>query len=239
MLRVATWNIELGMDLGRVIAGVGSLPHLDLAAFQELSIHQGIPDARAIAERLGPDYRCAQFTAQLLAGSPQANGLVWDARVIGVDDVQAIPLPAPAGRLMRLQGSHRNALMAEARLGDLALRVYAIHLDVLGVAHKHAQLRHVLADAASRPVVDLVLIAGDLNTYGVAGRPRWFKLRRLARDAGFEELTTGIGWTHRALGVRQKLDAIFAAPTGIRHRAWRELLPGSDHLPVLAELEVE
>jgi endonuclease/exonuclease/phosphatase (EEP) superfamily protein YafD len=75
-----------------------------------------------------------------------------------------------------------------------------------------------------------------MNTYGIAGRPRWTELRRLAEAANFEELTTGVGWTHRALGVRQKLDAVFASPRGLPHRAWRLPLPGSDHIPVLVEM---
>jgi endonuclease/exonuclease/phosphatase (EEP) superfamily protein YafD len=77
-----------------------------------------------------------------------------------------------------------------------------------------------------------------MNTYGIGGRPRWNELRRLAAAASFEELTTGIGWTHRALGVRQKLDAVFAAPSGLGHRAWRLPLPGSDHVPLLVELDI-
>lgn len=240
MLRVATWNVQLGLRLDLVLAGLASLPHLDLIALQELSSHGGRDDAEAIARRLGPGYRCAQFTAQHLRGVPQANGLVWDSQRLQVADARVLDLPTPAGRLLRrLPDSRRNTVLAEARVGRLQLRVYVVHLDVLGVAHKRAQLSRVLADAAARPAADLVLIVGDLNTYGLAGRPRWHRLRRLAREAGFEELTTGIGWTHRALGVRQKLDAIFASPPGLPHRAWRELRPGSDHLPVLAELGVE
>jgi endonuclease/exonuclease/phosphatase (EEP) superfamily protein YafD len=77
-----------------------------------------------------------------------------------------------------------------------------------------------------------------MNTYGIAGRPRWAELRRLAAAARFEDVTTGIGWTHRTLGVRQKLDAVFATPQGLAHRAWRVPLPGSDHVPVLVDLEL-
>jgi endonuclease/exonuclease/phosphatase (EEP) superfamily protein YafD len=75
-----------------------------------------------------------------------------------------------------------------------------------------------------------------MNTYGVGGRPRWTELRRLAEAANFEELTTRVGWTHQVLGVRQKLDAIFASPRGLAHHARRVPLPGSDHVPVLVDL---
>ena len=237
MLRVATWNVELGRRLDLVLEGLARLPHLDLLALQELSVHDGRPDAEAIAERLGPGYRSAQFTAQRVKGAEQANGLVWDGGRLSLESLHSLGLPTPAGRVMRrLPETRRSALVAEGCAGALRLRLHVVHLDVLGVAHKQAQLERVLADAAARPAPDLALVLGDLNTYGLAGRPSWQRLRRLAAEAGFEELTAGVGWTHRALGVRQKLDAIFASPPGWRHRAWREPLPGSDHLPVLAEL---
>jgi endonuclease/exonuclease/phosphatase family metal-dependent hydrolase len=238
MLRLATWNVEFGHRLTRVLDSLDALPPLDLVALQELSVHHGLHDAEVMAQRLGPDWRWAQVTAQVVAGRPQANGFLWDLRTVDVLDVQAVNLPTPSGRVMRaLPRTRRNAVVMEARVADRRIRVYAVHLDVFGITHKHAQLAHILADASTRGPVDLMLIAGDMNTYGVAGRPRWSELRGLAHTAGFEELTVRVGWTHRRLGVRQKLDAVFAAPAGIPHRTWRLALPGSDHVPVLLELD--
>jgi endonuclease/exonuclease/phosphatase family metal-dependent hydrolase len=238
MIRLATWNVEFGHRLARVLESLSALPPLDLVALQELSVHHERHDAEVMAQRLGPDWRWAQVTAQVVAGRPQANGFLWDLRTVDVLDVQAVNLPTPSGRVMRaLPRTRRNAVVMEARVADRRIRVYAVHLDVFGITHKHAQLAHILADASTRGPVDLMLIAGDMNTYGVAGRPRWSELRSLAHTAGFEELTVRVGWTHRRLGVRQKLDAVFAAPAGIPHRTWRLALPGSDHVPVLLELD--
>ncbi len=239
MLRLATWNVQFGKRLALVLAGLDALPRLDLVALQELSAHGGQDDAEVMARRMGPAWRWAQVTAQVVSGRPQANGFVWDAHTVAALQVEAVPLPTPSGRVMRaLPQTRRNAVVMEARIRHHRIRVYAVHLDVFGITHKHAQLAHILADASSREPVDLILIAGDMNTYGIAGRPRWSELRRLAQTAGFEELTVRIGWTHRGLGVRQKLDAIFAAPPGIPYRSWRVALPGSDHIPVLLELEM-
>jgi len=215
------------------------LPARDLISLQELSIHHGRTDAQSIASQLGESWRFEQVTAQVVAGRAQANGILWDSRRIELEDLETIELPTPAGRVMRaMPRQRRNALVANLRLGALLVRLYAVHLDVFGIAHKHAQLARVLDHASGPASADLMLIAGDMNTYGVAGRPRWAELRRLAAAARFEEVTTGIGWTHRALGVRQKLDAVFAAPQGLPHRAWRLPLPGSDHVPVLVDLEL-
>jgi endonuclease/exonuclease/phosphatase family metal-dependent hydrolase len=239
MLRIATWNVAFARRLPVILDSVRALPAVDLISMQELSIHDSRDDAATIAARLGTSWQAAQVTAQIVAGRPQANGILWNADRIELQSVEAIELPTPSGRVMRnLPRQRRRAIVADMRLAGLRLRVYVVHLDVFGITHKHAQLARILDDASRRAAVDLALIAGDMNTYGIAGRPRWTELRRLAEAASFEEVTTGIGWTHRALGVRQKLDAVFAAPRGLAHRAWRLPLPGSDHLPVLVELEL-
>jgi len=238
MLRIATWNVAYCHKLPVVLESARAFPERDLISMQELSIHDGRADAEAIASQLGGSWRFEQVTAQVVAGRTQANGILWNSRRIELEDIDTIDLPTPSGRVMRaLPRQQRNAVVANLRLGAMRLRFYAVHLDVFGVAHKHAQLARVLDDASGRPPADLMLIAGDMNTYGIAGRPRWAELRRLAAAARFEEVTTGIGWTHRALGVRQKLDAVFAAPRGLPHRAWRMPLSGSDHVPVLVDLE--
>jgi endonuclease/exonuclease/phosphatase family metal-dependent hydrolase len=239
MLRIATWNVEFCRHLPVVLESVRALPSLDLISLQELSIHDGRDDADEIAAHLGPEWRSAQVTAQVVSGRAQANGLVWNASRIELLGVETVELPTPSGRVMRsLPPTRRTALMAEMGVAGLQLRLYAVHLDVFGITHKHAQLARVFDDASARSAANLSLIAGDMNTYGIGGRPRWTELRRLAEAANFEELTAGVGWTHRALGVRQKLDAVFASPRGLRHHARRLPLPGSDHLPVLVDLEL-
>jgi len=232
MLRIATWNVAFCHRLPVIIDSARALPARDLISLQELSTHHGRTDAQSIATRLGPSWRFEQVTAQVVGGRTQANGILWDSRRIELEGLDTIDLPTPSGRVMRaVPRQRRNAVLANLRLG-------ALHFDVFGIAHKHAQLARVLDHASAHATADFMLIAGDMNTYGIAGRPRWAELRRLAAAAGFEELTAGIGWTHRTLGVRQKLDAVFAAPQGLPHRAWREPLPGSDHVPVLVDLEL-
>ncbi len=239
MLRIATWNVAFCHRLPVVLETARALPARDLISLQELSIHDARSDAEAIAAQLGESWRYEQVTAQVVAGRAQANGILWDSRRIELEGLDTIDLPTPSGRVMRaLPRQRRNAVVANLRLGALRLRVYAVHLDVFGITHKHAQLATVLDDASAQATADLTLIAGDMNTYGIAGRPRWAELRRLAAAARFEEVTTGIGWTHRALGVRQKLDAVFVAPRGLPHRSWHVPLPGSDHVPVLVDLEL-
>lgn len=228
-----------------MIRGLRSLRPLDLLVLQELSgvddaERRLVPDIDEIAGAMGRAWSGCQFTAQMLRGRPQANGLAWNTRRLELVGTEVLNLPEPPPMLSRIRASKRNAVVAEfvtANSSRHSVRVHVVHLDVLGIKHKHAQLTAVLEDAAGRAPADLELIAGDLNTYGMPRAVPWPKLRSLAHRMGFEELSRSVRYTHRAPGVRQKLDAILASPEG-RGRAWVEDLDGSDHLPLMAEVLV-
>lgn len=228
-LRVCSWNVQLGLRLDAILAALDELGRPDVLALQEASRADGVEDAARVAERLGPDYEWWQVTAQHLRGREQANALVWNRRRIRVQEREVIQLP-------RGRRSRRNALMVEGRFGRRLLRAYCVHLDVLGVAHRRAQLGAVLEHDAGRPPAGLAVIAGDLNTFGLNGRPAWARLHAEARAHGFDDVTANVGWTQARGRVRQKLDAVLARPSELVSRSWALNLPGSDHIPVLAEI---
>jgi endonuclease/exonuclease/phosphatase family metal-dependent hydrolase len=247
-LRVCTWNVNLGRRLEAVLETAGRFPDLDVLALQEASQRDGVDDAALIAERLGSDYVARQVTAQRVGGRAQANALVWNrARVtqarfgsLELPSMRALELPALERRLLaRLREQRRGAVRLEGCFGADLLRVYSVHLDVVGFAHRVAQLASVLSDHAERAEAPLTIVAGDLNTFGVGSRPSWSALHAEARTAGFVDVTTGVGWTYvRGKRLRQKLDAILVrARPGLRHRAWTLASTASDHLPVFAEVE--
>src|SRR5438067_12173284 len=76
------------------------------------------------------------------------------------------------------------------------LRVYVMHLDVIGFAHKLEQFRAILSDMAARPPVGLTLIAGDLNTFGPPRLQPWRRIRAAAHEADLVEGTDGLRRTH-------------------------------------------
>ncbi len=252
-IRLCTWNIQLGLQLDTILGALGRDPDfakLDLLALQEASIH-GQEDARQIAARLGPQYDCYQVTAHVLAGRPQANALVWNTERVRVQVQDHVRLPhAREVKLSRrerallraLPSQTRLSLRVEGTLGDRTLRLYVAHLDVVGFAHKRAQFMHILNDARERAPVDLTIVAGDLNTFKIRSRPTWWELRAAAEAEGFQDLTGEIRWTQAVprLRMKQKLDAIFVRPTQpVRYRAWSLDIPGSDHIPVFAEITME
>jgi endonuclease/exonuclease/phosphatase family metal-dependent hydrolase len=221
---------------------------LDLLALQEASVHEGREDAGAIAERLGSEYRHLQVATHLLRGRVQANALVWNSKRVQVFDQDVLRLPQRAEselsraertllRVMPVQ--QRICLVFDCWVSGLAVRVYVAHLDVMGYEHKLSQFQRILSDFSAREPVDITILAGDLNTFKMATRPRWTKLREAAAAAGFEDLTTEIRWTHsiKRVPVRQKLDAIFvSSERPLRYQSWSLPEQGSDHIPVFAEI---
>jgi endonuclease/exonuclease/phosphatase family metal-dependent hydrolase len=239
-VRICTWNILLGLRLSKVLETVQSQPdfrHLDLFAIQEASVHQGRPDAGTIADAMGDGYDWFQATAQLFRGREQANALIWrrdlfdrTPEVISLSDIRNMKLGRAERTLLRaIPPQKRIAIRAESE----ALRVYVMHLDVIGFTHKLEQFRAILTDSATRPVVPLTLIAGDLNTFGPPRLPLWRGIRAAAGNSKLVELTNGLRRTH---WTAQKLDAIYAGgAVGTTHRAWTLNVRASDHLPVFAD----
>jgi len=239
-MRICTWNILLGLRLNKVLATVRTnrdFRDLDLFAIQEASVHDGRRDAEAIAEAMGDSYSCFQATAQLFRRREQANALVWrrglfdeSPEVVSLSDLPAVHMTRAERTLLRaIPPQRRIAIRAESD----ALRVYVMHLDVVGFTHKLEQFRAILTDMTSRHAVPLTLIAGDLNTFGPPRLQLWRRIRTAAHEARLVELTHGLRRTH---WTAQKLDAIYATgAVGATHRAWTLNVRASDHLPVFAD----
>jgi endonuclease/exonuclease/phosphatase family metal-dependent hydrolase len=240
-VRLCTWNILLGLRLGAVVTAVRSLPdfrNLDLFALQEASSHDGKADAAAIAEAMGDDYTYFQATAQLFRGREQGNALIWrrglfedgSAEVVSLPEISTVNMKRAERALLRaIPPQRRIAIRAESD----RLRVYVMHLDVVGFTHKLEQFRAIVTDMEARPRVPLTIVAGDLNTFGPPRLQLWRRLRAAAHDAGLVELTRGVRRTH---WTAQKLDAVYIHGSDVpAHRAWTLNVRASDHLPVFVE----
>ncbi|HEY1420693.1 MAG TPA: endonuclease/exonuclease/phosphatase family protein [Candidatus Dormibacteraeota bacterium] len=241
-MRICTWNIQLGLRLDAVLETVRrhqDFHQVDLFAVQEASVHGGVQDAAAIAGVMGAEFEHFQATAQLFRGREQGNALIWRRGLFQPSPPEIVSLSIPRTTTMtRAERTLLRAIQPQRRIAVRAesavLRVYVMHLDVIGFTHKLEQLRAVIDDMAARPPVPSTIVAGDLNTFGPPRLQLWRHLRAAAHDAGLIDLTKGIRRTH---WTGQKLDAVYlrgsAAP---RHRAWTLNVRASDHLPVFVEV---
>ncbi len=252
-LRMGTWNIQLGYQLEtilRVIKETRDFADLDVLALQESSTHNNIQDAQVIAQAMGPTFQSHQITAHFIGKSPQANAIIWNASRVNILRTDTVNLPRREEvTLSQIERTLLGALPQQPRISIVAdgtvegemLRFYAAHLDVLGVGHKREQFQRILLDAHRRqPPTAATILAGDLNTFRVRSRPSWAALTAAAEAEGFQDLTTDILWTHRPwrrVMFRQKLDAIFVrCDRQCQNRSWSLDVPGSDHIPVFAEM---
>lgn len=237
MLRVCTWNINLGVRLDDILEAVSKyrdFAGLDLLALQEASVHGGRPDSVAIASVLGRGYGCHQVAAQTVRGHVQANALIWNRRYVKVEHAEHLQLPrAKSG------AQQRNTVIVEGEADKHSLLAYSVHLDIFGAEHKQAQLTRVLEDGIARRPPDITVVAGDLNLYHLSRWPSWSKLIRAYQNEGFVDAARSIRWTHSmgAIPIRQKLDSILVRSTlDLKLRSWTLPVKGSDHIPLFADL---
>ena len=250
-MRVCTWNIQLGLRLDAVIDAVRTRDDfrgLDLLCLQEASVHAGLTDAERIAGALGAGYGHFQATAQLRRGVEQANALIWrrDSFDLGEPEIVSLSGPAPARgptsvRMSRAERTLLRAIAPQQRIAiraeSEALRVYVVHLDMIGFTHKLEQLGAVISDMAARLPVPVTVVAGDLNTFGPPGLQLWRRLAAAASEAGLIDITRDVRRTH---WTAQKLDAIFLrAELPFGSRAWALDVKASDHKPVFVEVDFE
>lgn len=255
-IRFCTWNIQLGLQLDTILESIrtrSDFSSLEFLALQEASVHSGQEDARSLAEALGPTYAYHQVAAHVLGSHIQANALVWNTECFQVVHRDSVRLPqfdevmlsrAERAVLYALPRQQRISIIADGSIGERSMRIYVAHLDVLGLVHKREQFYRILADARVRqPAADLTILAGDLNTYRIRSRPSWAGLTAAAELDGFRDLTTEIEYTHhtvRRVHFKQKLDAIFVRHARPGHyRSWSLDIPGSDHIPVFAEITLD
>lgn len=259
VLRFCSWNIQVGLRRDAVLDVFRHHPdlrRLDILALQEASANLKQEDAASIANVLGSHYRAYQYVYHFLHARPQANGLVWNETSVQLNAIDHHTLPTPSevavpraekALLGHLNRQPRVNLVGEGVWGEASLRVCAAHLDVMGYRFKQSQFRAVLNELRARPPADVTILAGDFNTIRLGGRPNWNTLKRDAAELGLEPISDQIKWTQavrserlRTLRLRQKLDEIFVASRApYRAHVWTLEIDGSDHLPVIAELEFE
>jgi len=244
-VRVCTWNIQLGLRIDSVLDAVrkdSSFRGLDLLCLQEASVHDGRPDAARVAEAMGAGFDHVQATAQVRRGLPQANALIWRREAFQPGEPQIVSLSnLAAPKMTRVERTLLRAIAPQRRIAlraeSAALRVYVVHLDVIGFMHKLEQLKAVIADMAARPRVPLTIVAGDLNTFGPPAWQLWRRLDTVASEAGLVDITRELTRTH---WTAQKLDAIFLrSELPFTSRAWAPDVRASDHQPVFVEVDFE
>jgi len=189
--------------------------------------------AELLGERLGMQYRTFFPNVQLASGGAYGNAILSR---YPITDTRNIDVSQPLRK-------HRSVLHARCRLHGQtarpwrAVHIFNLHLGLSGYERK-SQLRHFLK---SLPLVGLdprapVVLAGDFNDlWGTLGR-------KLLEPAGFRGLKRPIR-TFPAYAPLRALDSIYVRGDIEFVRVFRPALPiskrASDHLPLIADLEID
>lgn len=223
MLRVLTYNVRSLRDDAAAVSRVIRAARPDVACIQEAPrFFRWRAKCAALARRSG----MVIVTGGRDAG---ANLVLSTLRldVVATRDVL----------LSRNRGYHqRGVAMALLRSGDAQFAVAGTHLDGESQPHQISELHRALDEFA--PGVPAI-VAGDINATPVA--PAWQALAARGVDA-FAVAGSGEGFTSNVTALTRRIDGVFPS-TGITVRAAQvidtaDVRIASDHLPVLAELEL-
>lgn len=152
----------------------------------------------------------------------------------------------------------RGAIIAEFRYKSKPIRVSNIHLDWQGGnQHREEQIAFLSKFLRKKPY-QFEVVCGDFNTLGF-NFVRKKHIQRIERKLGegFLDCCESVGWTchmdsydpqsgvadiqrslvQKGINLKQRLDYILVKGFK-RARGFKENMNGSDHMPLVAELEV-
>ncbi len=224
-VRVVTWNIKFGENVGEAIEVLSETPELanaDIYLLQEMD-EEG---TEMIARTLGYNYVYFPASVHSRHGRNFGNAILarWP-----ITHPQKVILPNRNPR----NGQLRTATRAIVTLGEIDVLAYSVHTETfwLGAKGREAQVEAVAETVDFH--YDYVVVGGDFNTLTPASINT--AEERMARF-GLVRLSKGAGYTVNVRGVGLPLDHIFGSNVTVLARGvWRETA-ASDHFPLWVEL---
>jgi len=224
VLRLLTYNVRSLRDDDAAVARVIRAANPHVACIQEAPrFFRWRSKCAGLARRSG--------MVLVTGGRDAGANLVLST--LGVDVVSTRDV-----LLSRNRGYHqRGVAMAVLRLDGVEFAVVGTHLDGASQVHQIGELHRAL-DAFAPPGRPAI-VAGDINASPTM--PGWQELAGRGSDA-FAVAGTGDGFTSNVTALTRRIDGIFPG-AGITVLSAQtidtpDVRIASDHLPVLAELEL-
>jgi endonuclease/exonuclease/phosphatase family metal-dependent hydrolase len=233
-LRVMTYNIHVGvgmdkkLDLPRV-AGVINAQHPDIVGLQE--VDRGVTRTQRIDEIV----ELAKLTRMDYAF---AFNLHYQGGQYGVAILSRFPIRATDHRLYQntREAERRGLIRAEVSIHGYILNFVTTHLDYQYEDGRLFEAQQLLS--ALKDVKGPLIVVGDFNDIP-AGRA-YQLMRYQFGDAWIDSRGTDLGFSYPTDKPSKRIDYIFFRSTDrVRtKRAWTVNTEASDHIPVVADLEV-
>jgi len=233
-LRVMTYNIHVGigmdkkLDLPRV-AGVINAQHPDLVGLQEVdrgvTRTQGIDEITELAKLTRMDYAFA-FNLRYQGGQ------------YGVAILSRFPIRATDHRLYQnlRQAERRVFIRAAVSVHGRLVNFVTTHLDYQYDDGRLFEAKQLLS--ALKDVKGPLIVVGDFND--IPAGHAYQLMRYQFGDAWIESRSTEEGFSYPADKPAKRIDYIFFRSIDrVRtKRAWIVSTQASDHVPVVADLEI-
>ncbi|HEY3102309.1 MAG TPA: endonuclease/exonuclease/phosphatase family protein [Pyrinomonadaceae bacterium] len=233
-IRVMTYNIHVGvgmdkkLDLQR-IAGVINRQHPDLVGLQE--VDRGVERTQRIDE-------IAELAKLTKMDYAFAFNLKYQGGQYGVAILSRLPIMATDHRLYQntREAERRGFIRAEVRIDGRIVNFVTTHLDYQyedGRVFEAQQLLRAMAD-----VKGPLIVVGDFNDVPTGGA---YKLvTDQFEDAWTANRAADQGFSYPADKPTKRIDYIFTRRTDgiITKRTWIVNTLASDHVPVVADLEI-
>jgi len=232
-LRVMTYNIHVGvgmdkkLDLQR-IADVINRERPDLVGLQEVD--------RGVKRTEGKD-EIAELAALTRMEYAFAPNLDYQGGKYGVAILSRFPIKSSVHRMFenKREAERRGMLQVEVEVDRRRLTFVTTHLDYQfedGRLFETEQLLKYLAD-----VKPPLIVVADLND--VPSGSAYQLMRAKFDDAWITSRAKGDGFSYPADKPGKRIDHIFYSSKAIRaKKAWVVESLASDHIPVVAELQI-
>ena len=233
-LRVMTYNIHVGvgmdkkLDLPR-IAGVINAQHPDLVGLQE--VDRGV----ARTQRIDEIAELAKLTRMDYAF---AFNLRYQGGQYGVAILSRFPIMATDHRLYQntREAERRGFIRAEVSVRGRLINFVTTHLDYQYEDGRLFEAQQLLS--ALKDLKNPLIVVGDFND--IAAGQAYQLMRYQFGDAWTEGRPADEGFSYPADKPAKRIDYIFFRSTDrVRtKRAWIVNTLASDHVPVVADVEI-
>ncbi len=233
-IRVMTYNIHVGvgmdkkLDLSR-IADVIKREHVDIVGLQE--VDRGVERTQRIDE-------IAELAKLTNMDYAFAFNLKYQGGQYGVAILSRFPILATDHRLFKnlREAERRGFIRAEMKIDGRIVNFLTTHLDYQyedGRVFETEQLLTAISD-----VKGPLIVVGDFNDVPTGGAYKLMQERFV--DAWIESHASGEGLSYPADKPTKRIDYILTRKAdSIRSkRAWIPATLASDHVPVVADLEI-
>ena len=233
-IRVMTYNIHVGigmdkkLDLQR-IADVINKEKPDLVGLQE--VDRGVQRTQRVDE-------IAELSKLTRMDYAFAFNLAYQGGQYGVAILSRFPIHATEHRLYKnlREAERRGFIRAEITVHGRKLNFVTTHLDYQHDDGRLFEAQQMLAGLSN--VTGPLIIVGDFND--VPAGDTYKLMRTLFNDAWVETRGSDEGFSYPADKPAKRIDYIFTRESdAIRtKRAWVVQTLASDHIPVVADVEI-